>query len=80
MEDYTIIKGIIDLAQTSPLAAVLYLLWKSGDIGRRKNGVQCQINDLKSHAKVANDEMKIIKEDISGIKSDVSFIRGKLSK
>ena len=80
MSDWT---AIIDIAQTAPLIAVFYFLWKSGaiNIGNgKKNGIQAQIDELKEHAKTANEEMSTIKDHISDIKEDISFIRGKLSK
>ena len=73
----------IDLAQTAPLLAVLFFLWKSGfiKIGKngKVNGIQGEINMLKDHAEIANKEMGFIKKSISCIEKDVAFIKGKLS-
>ena len=80
MNDYT---AIIDLVQTAPFIAVFYFLWKSGaiNIGNgKKNGIQGQIDELKKHAEIANEEMSVIKDHISDIKADVSWIRGRISK
>lgn len=49
-------------------------------LGFNGNNYQPQIDELKEHARVANEEMGVIKADISLIKSDVSYIRGKLDK
>jgi len=84
MEEETL-KTIIDIAQTTPFIVVFYFLWKSGAIkignGKKNgNGYQAQIDDLKDHARVANEEMGEIRKDISAIRSDIAFIKGKLSK
>ncbi len=83
MEIFKELKTYIEIAQIAPFFAVFYFLWKSGAIkigNGKKNGYQCQIDDLKKHADVANKEMGDIRKDISQIQKDVSFIRGKLSK
>ena len=41
---------------------------------------QAQIDELKEHSRVANEEMGLIRADISIIKGDLEFIKGKLSK
>ena len=78
------VNTLVDIAQTAPLVFVFYLLWKAGviKIGKngKNNGYQGQIDDLKSHADVANKEMGAIREHIAQIESDVSFIRGVISK
>ena len=66
----------------SPLVTIFFL-WKLGLLGGKKNGngnekYQIQIDELKEHSRVANDEMGQIRSDISDIKADLSFIRGKL--
>lgn len=43
------------------------------------NNYQSQIDELRKHASVANQEMGEIKADISTIKQDISYIRGKIS-
>lgn len=82
MKDYT---TIIDLIQTAPFLAVFYFLWKSGAIkignGKKNgNGYQCQIDDLKSHAKVANKEMGEMNKRMGKIEGHMEFIRGVISK
>ena len=63
---------------------VLLILYKSGLLGflikRNGNGQQKQIDELHEHARVANEEMSVVKRDIAEIKADISFIRGKLSQ
>ena len=66
-------------------AAVIFILAKSGilkvSIGKNgNNGYQLQIDELKEHSRIANNEMGEIRKDISDIKADVSFIKGLLSK
>jgi len=49
-------------------------------VNGKENGYQPQIDELKEHARIANQEMGEIRKDISDIKSDVAYIRGKLDK
>lgn len=74
---------IIDLIQSGGFIGLLILLafpktrkW----LGFNGNGSQAQIDELKEHARVANEEMALIRSDISDIKGDLEFIKGKLSK
>lgn len=96
MENLVTINTMIELAQTAPLVVVFYLMYKAGFFSNSrkeqgntiyKNGYQVQINSLKDHAAVANEEMGSIKSDmrevnrnLSKIGSDIAFIKGKLEK
>ena len=77
------IKLFIGFIQSIGLTGLLILLafpktrkW----LGFNGNGKQPQIDELKEHARVANEEMGLIRADISTIKGDLEFIKGKLSK
>ena len=76
------IKLFISLIQGIGFTGLLILLafpksrkW----LGFNGNGSQAQIDELKKHAHVANEEMSLIRADISTIKGDLEFIKGKLS-
>lgn len=47
--------------------------------GEDHDNHQEQIDQLKEHAKVANEEMGEIQESVSNIEKDVAFIKGKLN-
>ena len=56
------------------------ILKKFGISTNGNGNYQAQIDALKEHASVANNEMSDIREDISAIRADLSFIRGKLDQ
>lgn len=67
-----------------PIVSIIKSLLKINGNG---NGYQPQIDELRIHARVANEEMSDVKRDIGEIKADMSnlkenvaFIRGSLSK
>lgn len=50
-------------------------------LGFNGNGkYQAQIDELKTHAEVANSEMAEVKTHLGAIAEDVSFIKGVISK
>jgi len=49
-------------------------------MGFNGNNFQPQIDELKTHAEVANEEMREVKEHLTTIGEDVSFIKGVISK
>ena len=78
---------LLDVASLAPTVFILVVLWKAGIIkfgngknGKGGNGFQCQIDELKNHSRVANEEMGDIKKSILAIEKSLSFIRGKLDK
>lgn len=76
----------VDLAQTAPLIAVFYFMWKAGiiKIGKngngKKNGYQLQIDILTKHAETSNSEVGKIQKDIVLIKERLGYIKGVVSR
>ena len=79
-----IIKPTIDFIQSIGFIGILIILavpkLRKIVFGDNGNAYQGQIDELKKHAQVANDEMGKIQQDIEVIKNDIAWIKGKLDK